>query len=279
MKIIQYLISGIFLFFLSSQLSAQQSTKQDTLKELWRRIDILTQELEKLELGEVAEKKYEGRYGMGPAASSVYNLTNPGISIAGYGEIIYENFSTEQDNGSPSGKANNIDFLRQVIYLGFRFNDWLLFNSEIEFEHGKTASGSSGSVSIEFGYIEAQFSPIFNIRAGMVLPPLGIINELHEPPTYHGVLRPETEQRIIPTTWRTNGFGILGETSKGLAYKLFVTESLNAAKFSSNGIRSGRQNGAKAIAEDLGITGRLNYAGIPGLDFGGSFFLGNTGIG
>ncbi len=85
MNIIQYLISGIFLFFLSSQLSAQQSTKQDTLKELWRRIDILTQELEKLELGEVAEKKYESRYGMGPAASSVYNLTNPGISSAGYG--------------------------------------------------------------------------------------------------------------------------------------------------------------------------------------------------
>jgi len=277
MKIIQYLISGIFLFFLSSLLSAQQPTKQDTLRELWRRIDILTQELEKLELGEVAEKKYDSRYGMGPAASSVYHLTNSGISIAGYGEIIYENFSTEQDNGSPSGKANNFDFLRQVIYLGFRFNDWLLFNSEIEFEHGKTTSGSPGSVSIEFGYIEAQFSPIFNIRAGMVLPPLGIINELHEPPTYHGVLRPETEQRIIPTTWRTNGFGILGETSKGLAYKLFVTESLNAAKFSSNGIRSGRQNGAKAIAEDLGITGRLNYTGIPGLDFGGSFFLGNTG--
>ena len=277
MKIIQYLISGIFLFFLSSLLSAQQSTKQDTLRELWRRIDILTQELERAKLGTVAEAKYESRYGMGPAASSVYNLTDPGISIAGYGEIIYENFSRQQDDGFPSRKANTFDFLRHVTYLGFRFNDWLLFNAEIEFEHAKTAPGSPGSVSIEFGYIEAQLSPMFNIRAGMVLPPVGITNELHEPPTYHGVLRPETEQRIIPTTWRTNGFGILGETSKGLAYKLFVTESLNAAKFSSNGIRNGRQNGAKAIAEDLGITGRLNYAGIPGLDFGGSFFLGNTG--
>jgi len=85
MKIIQYLISGIFLFFLSSLLSAQQSTKQDTLRELWRRIDILTQELERAKLGTVAEAKYESRYGMGPAASSVYNLTDPGISIAGYG--------------------------------------------------------------------------------------------------------------------------------------------------------------------------------------------------
>ena len=278
MKIVHFLSSGVLLFFfLNSQLIAQQPARQDTLRELVRRIDILTQELEKIKLGEVAETKYESRYGMGPAASQVYLLAKNGISIAGYGEIIYENYSTEQDNGSPSGKANNFDFLRQVIYLGFRFNDWLLFNTEIEFEHAKTASGSPGSVSIEFGYIEAQLSPMFNIRAGMVLPPLGIINELHEPPTYHGVLRPETEQRIIPSTWRTNGFGILGETRKGLAYKLFVTESLNAAEFSSTGIRNGRQNGAKAIAEDLGITGRVNYSGILGLDFGGSFFLGNTG--
>ncbi|MCH8018717.1 hypothetical protein IH785_02580, partial [candidate division KSB1 bacterium] len=179
MKIIQYLISGIFLFFLSSLLSAQQSTKQDTLRELWRRIDILTQELERAKLGTVAEAKYESRYGMGPAASSVYNLTDPGISIAGYGEIIYENFSRQQDDGFPSRKANTFDFLRHVTYLGFRFNDWLLFNAEIEFEHGKTAPGSPGSVSIEFGYIEAQLSPMFNIRAGMVLPPVGLPNALH----------------------------------------------------------------------------------------------------
>jgi len=278
MKLGTFLSSGVLLIcFLNGRLVAQQPTQQDTLRELIRRIDILTEELEKMRLGGVAETKYESRYGMGPAASRVYQLDKSGISISGYGEVIYENFSTEQDNGSPSGKANSFDFLRHVTYLGFRFNDWLLFNAEIEFEHAKTASGSPGSVSIEFGYIEAQLSPAFNIRAGMVLPPLGIINELHEPPTYHGVLRPETEQRIIPTTWRANGFGILGESSKGLAYKLFVTESLNAAKFSSNGIRGGRQNGAKAIAEDLGITGRLNYTGILGLDFGGSFFLGNTG--
>ncbi len=263
--------------FLNGQVIAQQPTQQDTLQELIRRIDILTEELEKAKLGKVAETKYESRHGMGPAASRVYQLVKSGVSISGYGEVVYENFSAEQDNGAPSGKANNFDFLRHVTYFGFRFNDWLLFNAEIEFEHAKTASGAPGSVSIEFGYIEAQINNLFNIRAGMVLPPLGIINELHEPPTYHGVLRPESEQRIIPTTWRTNGFGILGESSKGLAYKLFVTESLNAAKFSSSGIRSGRQNGAKAVAEDLGLTGRLNYGGIPGLDFGGSFFLGNTG--
>jgi len=247
------------------------------LKELIRRIDILTQEMEKQKLGEVAARNYESRFGMGPAASSIYQLTKTGVSLAGYGEVVYNNFSNETDNGESSGKTNQIDFLRHITYFGFRFNDWLLFNSEIEFEHAKTADGAEGEVAIEFGYIEARLHSAVNFRVGMVLVPVGIINEFHEPPTFHGSLRPETERQIIPTTWRANGFGFVGATNQGIGYKLYVVEGLNAAKFSSNGIRSGRQNGSKAMAEDLAITGRLNYTGIAGLDIGSSFYLGNSG--
>ncbi len=259
------------------QVLAQQSTRQDTLRELMRKVEILTQEIEKTTLGEVVETEYEGKFGMGPAASKVYQLKKSGVSIAGYGEVVYNNFSDETDGGSPSGAVNQIDYLRHITYFGYRFNDWLLFNSEIEFEHAKTKEGSPGEVAVEFGYIEAELSTAVRIRAGMVLIPVGIVNEFHEPSTFHGSLRPETERSIIPATWRANGFGIVGSTEAGIGYKLYVTESLNASKFSSNGVRSGRQNGAKAVAEDLAISGRLNYTGIPGLDFGGSFFVGNTG--
>ena len=69
----------------------------------------------------------------------------------------------------------------------------------------------------------------------------------------------------------------MGEAATGLNYKIYVTESLRAAAFSSDGVRSGRQNGAKAVAENLAVSGRLGYSGIPGLDIAGSFFLGNTG--
>lgn len=255
----------------------QQMTKQDTLKELMRRVEILAQELEKQKLGEVSESIYESKFGMGPAASKIYTVKESGVSIAGYGEIVYNNFADEADDGSASGAINKLDYLRHIIYVGYRYNDWLLFNAEIEFEHAKAGDGQPGEVAIEFGYIEAQINPAFNLRAGLVLIPVGIINELHEPSTFHGSLRPETERHIIPSTWRANGFGLLGTFQNGFGYKLYITESLDAAQFSSGGVRSGRQNGAKAKAEDLAVSGQVNYKGIPGFDVGASFVFGNTG--
>jgi len=265
------------LFVCAAAAHAQMATKQDTLKELMRRVDILTEEIEKAKLGKVAELKYESRFGMGPAASRVYQLQKTGVSIAGYGEMVFNSFSDERDDGTASGAVNKFDFVRHIIYVGFRFNDWLLFNSEIEFEHAKTEADGPGEVAVELGYVEAALHPAVNFRAGLLLVPVGLINEFHEPSTFHGALRPETAKRIIPSTWRANGVGFVGATASGVHYKLYLMESLNAARFSSNGIRSGRQDGAKAIAEDMAISGRLTYVGIPGLEFGGSFFLGNTG--
>jgi len=169
--------------------------------------------------------------------------------------------------------------LRHVLYTGFRFSDRVLFNAEIELEHAKSGEGSPGAVSIEFGYVEAAVSANLNIRAGMVLVPVGIVNELHEPPTFFGALRPESERQIIPSTWRANGAGILGEFENGMGYKFYLVEGLDATRFSASGIRSGRQHGAKALAEDFGVTGRLYYTGVPGLDIGGSFYTGNSGQG
>ena len=51
---------------------------------------------------------------------------------------------------------------------------------------------------------------------------MGFINEIHEPPFYHGVIRPEVEQRIIPTTWREGGVGIFGTLAPGLDYRCYV---------------------------------------------------------
>ncbi|NUN11966.1 hypothetical protein HUU53_04980, partial [Candidatus Micrarchaeota archaeon] len=47
----------------------------------------------------------------------------------------------------------------------------------------------------------------------------------------------------------------------------------------SNGIRNGRNHVAEAKGRDFGVTGRLQYTGVPGLRLGTSAFIGNTGHG
>jgi len=273
----QLLFFSVHFFLLTAISGWAQTTQQDTLRELMRRIDILTEEIEKSKLGEVAERTYESRYGLGPAASQVYQLKKAGVSLAGYGEITYQNFSKENENGKSSGKTDEIDYLRHVVYVGFKFSDRILFNSEIEFEHAST--GKKGSVSVEFGYVDAQISSALAARAGMVLVPVGIINEFHEPPTFYGSLRPETESAIIPTTWRVNGFGVVGSTKSGFGYRLYLVEGLNATGFSAGGIRGGRQSGSQSLAEDLALTGRVDYTGLAGINLDASFYTGNSGQG
>ena len=265
-------------YFLFAGLPAfAQTARQDTLRELMRRIDILTEEIEKSKLGEVAERTYASHFGLGPAASQVYQLKKAGVSLAGYGEVTYQNFSRATEAQQPSGRTDEIDYLRHVMYIGFKFSDRMLFNSEIEFEHAST--GRRGSVSVEFGYVDVQLNSALAARAGMVLVPVGIINEFHEPPTYCGSLRPETESAIIPTTWRTNGFGVVGLAKSGFGYRLYLIEGLNAAGFTASGIRGGRQSGSQSLAEDMALTGRVDYSGMAGLNLGVSFYTGNSGQG
>lgn len=253
--------------------------KPDTgqrIADLERRLDAMSRELEAQKTGTtmpVAGEK--GQFGLAPAASKVYGSAG-GLSIGGYGEMLYENFDAKLQNGTYSPKANTVDFVRQILYVGYKFDDRIVFNTEIEFEHAKTATGSAGEVAVEFAYLDFLLNPAFNVRAGMVLVPLGFVNELHEPPTYLGAKRPGVEGTIIPTTWRENGVGLHGELPGHFTYRAYVINGLDASKFGATGIRSGRQNGSKALAESLALTGRLDWNPLPGTTLGLGAYSGNS---
>jgi hypothetical protein len=131
---------------------------------------------------------------------------------------------------------------------------------------------------MEQAYLNYRFSDAANVKGGLFLIPLGILNETHEPPTYYGVERNEVETRIIPTTWRELGFGLHGLVGQGFKYDLGITTGFNSGKLDdpSTGIRSGHQEGQLADAKDLSVYGALNYQ-APGLLAGGGLFTGNTG--
>lgn len=244
-----------------------------------RKVDILAAEVEQLKQNVAVPPTYDykSEYGLGPAASKVYSVAR-GLSIGGYGEFTYNN-----PVNNTRGTNDTADALRFVLYTGYKFSDRIILNSEIEFEHGTTSStvsASSGSVSVEFAYLD--FLRTFdeewlNLRAGLVLVPLGFINELHEPVFFFGVNRPETERQIIPTTWRELGAGVFGEAGD-FEYRAYALTSLDAEGFTSTGLRGGRQSGNRAVANGGAGAGRLDYtpSWAQGLIVGGSIFAGNT---
>ncbi|MEA2601456.1 MAG: hypothetical protein QOF89_2448 [Acidobacteriota bacterium] len=251
---------------------------EDRVAELERRLEVLAGEIEKLKIGEAAAAADQSDYGLGPAASKVYR-TERGLSIGGYGELSYEHVGGETENHAAQGEdeeeaapGDHLDVRRAVVYFGYKWNDRILLNSEVEYEH------AGEEVSVEFAYLDFLWRPQLNLRAGLLLMPVGFLNELHEPTVFLGADRPEVETRILPTTWSEAGFGLFGNAGP-FTYRGYVVNGLDARGFTDDGLRGGRQGGKEANAEDLAGVGRLDYTGVPGLLIGGSAYVGNGGQG
>jgi len=258
--------------------AAGDKEQEERIKELERKVEVLSDEVEKSLIERVVPDVLESAHGLGPAASKVYHI-DKGLSIGGYGEALYTNQVSD-------GNDDRFDFVRFVTYIGYKFTDKIILNSEIEFEHATT--GEEGSVSVEFATLDFMLHDAVNLRAGLVLVPMGFINEMHEPVTYFGNHRPEVERRIVPSTWRAGGGGFFGRVGDYFEYKLYTVNGFNAANgldagnktskgFDSSGLRGGRQKGSKAFANTWAIVGRVDTYPIGGLNLGGSFYYGNSG--
>ncbi len=253
------------------------------LADLKRRIEILSQEVESQRAETAVPTATRAMEpGLSPGAGKVYSLKSNGLSIGGYGETILSIYDTHLQNGQYQPSNNLADTLRAVLYVGYKFTDWLVFDSEYEFEHsGFSDEHAEGEAIVEFAWLDFLIRPWFNLRMGQVLLPLGWINELHEPPIFLGVLRPQVEQEtgIIPTTWHEIGVGIHGVLPWGFDYRGYITDGLNSALFNADGtgsIGTGRQDGHQAIANKPAFSGRLDWKGLPGTTIGASFYVGNS---
>lgn len=178
----------------------------------------------------------------------------------------------------PDGEPGVLDFHRFVLLLNHSFSSRIRFVGEVELEHAFVEGlEEAGELELEQAYIDVLLSRRVNLRAGMVLVPMGIINERHEPPVYNGVERPFVDTVIVPSTWFEVGAGVHGELGRGLRYRGYVLAPLNALEFSAEeGIRGGRQKGSEANVRNVAWSGRLEYRGIRGLTLGVSGWVGES---
>jgi len=191
-----------------------------------------------------------------------------GITIGGYAQIDYN-----QPDGSTPGK---LDVHRLVMLFAYKFSDKVSFLTEIELEHVK-------EVYVEQAYVSYKVAPSVNLLTGLMLVPMGIINEYHEPTTYHGVERPNVDKYIVPTTWRELGIGVSGNiNSASLKYQAYIFNGFISYKSGSgvirgvDGLRKGRQKGAESIVTSPNFSTKFDYYGVRGLRLGLAGYFGKT---
>lgn len=194
------------------------------------------------------------------------------VTVGAYGEMLYN---------QPEGDNGELDIQRLVLLFGYRFNEKTQFVTEVELEH-------VNEVFVEQAFVNYAVGNNISIRGGLMLVPMGIVNEFHEPTTFNGTERPAMDNVIVPTTWREIGVGVAGRFNDiSLGYQAYVFNGFKSTEANgeggvsgflkgSNGLRSGRQKAIQSTVDSPTLSMKFDYYGISGLRLGLSGYFGKT---
>jgi hypothetical protein len=219
----------------------------------------------------------------------------PKAIVGGYMDIQYRAQSKNSiENGYPGGLTNGFDQQRFVPFIYADITEHVKFASEIEIEHGIREATEEHEFSLEFAHIDYLVNEAFNMRAGILLLPVGKFNLLHDSPLNDLTDRPLVSQFIIPTTLSETGAGFYGtfypgRTSK-LDYELYVTTG--PCSYETDGTpRINEQNGTKLsrqrtcnsddgldINNGKAVAGRVAFSPMLGVEVAGSGYYGNGSL-
>jgi hypothetical protein len=194
------------------------------------------------------------------------------LYIRMYGEVHYY-----QPLKSQTFDQGQFDAKRIVALFGYQFDRKTQFVTEWELEH-------ANEIFLEQAFIKHRIGRNVSIKAGMILIPMGIINEYHEPNNFYSVDRPFVDKTLVPSTWRDIGVGINGLIpTADLRYQLYLVNGLlgykeDSGKFNmAQNYRSGRQKGSKTIFSGLpALSGQLLYYGMANSKLGLSVYMGQS---
>ena len=205
--------------------------------------------------------------------------TREATTLWGYGEFNYSH---------PTAHAADAqaDLRRAVLGFSHAFDESTRVYGELEWEHAVVSADDQGESEVEQLYIEHALAPNYGVRAGLMLVPLGLLNEHHEPTSYYGVERNFVETAIIPSTWREGGIAGYGSTEAGVNWNVGVGTGPDLGKWDATSdegraspLGSIHQELQLAKARDPSLWAALNWNGIPGLNVGGGMFTGKVGQG
>ena len=232
------------------------------------------------ELGKPREAKQEYNALMEGSGKLIYArpfVASPKAILGGYMDIEYIN----RDN---DGENSKFDQHRLVPFIYGDVSNSVKFAAEIEIEHGE-------ELKVEFAVIDYLMTEPANLRAGILLLPVGKFNLLHDSPLRDLTERPLVNRRIIPTTLHQPGVGFYGTfyptSLSQVNYEIYLTSGFTNAFGGednpnqasnitvTNGLRSARSNNTDFDNnEGKSWVGRIAFSPMLGAEIGTSGFVG-----
>lgn len=141
------------------------------------------------------------------------------VALGGYVEANWQHLGT---NGITEG--HQFQMRRMTLFVSSSLYKNIKFLSEIEFEDG------TKEISLEFAAIDMTLHPMFNLRGGVIMNPIGAFNQNHDGPKWEFIDRPVSATQMLPATWSNVGFGVYGKKySKNwlMAYEVYLTNGFD----------------------------------------------------
>lgn len=137
------------------------------------------------------------------------------VAVGGYMESNWQYISKE---GISDG--HEFQFRRFTLFTSATITNRIKFLAELEFEDG------AKEIAIEFAALDFEFSPLLNLRGGMIVNPIGAFNQNHDGPKWEFTDRPIAMTQMLPATWSTTGFGAYGKKNYQdwmIGYEFYLT--------------------------------------------------------
>lgn len=128
------------------------------------------------------------------------NINKTPISIGGYVEMNWQKLTTDGISEGHQFQARRLS-----IFMSSAISKRIKFLSEIEFEDG------GKEIAIEFASVDVEFDPLVNLRAGIILNPIGSFNQNHDGPKWEFTDRPISSTQMLPATFSNAGAGLFGK--------------------------------------------------------------------
>lgn len=185
-----------------------------------------------------------------PTKVGLPKLIEERVTLGGYGSMRFEANNASPGQFIPGGSGNGFTFRRFVLTTDTRLTPRLRIYSETEFERlleievekrasaeagglkftHETEGNSGAEVAIEQMWGQYDFAESHGLRFGVVLPPLGRFNILHDDDYWDLPRRTLVDRDApvvpVPVAWRELGAGLVGSfnlpRSTKLDYQFYV---------------------------------------------------------